>query len=318
MVIIDENTAIDESNKYFDEDSLAAKTWVNKYALTDENGRLLESTPKDMHDRIIKEVLRIENSYPNPSLNEQILQDVLYQFRYIVLGGSGMSGIGNNYKLSSLSNCFVIDSPNDSYGGICWTDQELVQLMKRRGGVGLDLSKLRPEGTKVTNDAKTSSGIVSFMERFSNSTREVSQNGRRGALMLSIDITHPDSEKFIDSKLDLTKITGANISVKISDKFMDAVKSDEIFLQKFPIDCSEEDLGITEDKSQYRDGLIYFGSKEGTYFKFVSAKRIWNKIIHNAWASAEPGVLFFDTILKESPADIYDNYKTVSTNPCGK
>lgn len=316
-MIIDEKTAIEESTKYFDEDSLAGSTWVKKYALTDDKGRLLESTPKDMHDRIIREVMRIENNYPNPTLTEDLLKEMLYHFKYIILGGSGMSGIGNDYKYSSLSNCFVIDSPEDSYGGICKTDQELVQLMKRRGGVGLDLSKLRPEGTKVTNDARTSSGIVSFMERFSNSTREVSQNGRRGALMLSIEVTHPDSEKFIDSKLDRSKITGANISVKITDKFMEDVKAGKRFLQKFPIDTPEEDLGVIEGH-EYIEGEIYFGLKDGTYFKFVDAKRLWGKIIHNAWASAEPGVLFYDTILRESPADIYPDYKTISTNPCGE
>lgn len=326
MVIIDEKTAIDESNKYFDEDSLAGSTWINKYALTDENGRLLESTPKDMHDRIIKEVMRIERSYGNEKLTEELLKEMFYHFKYIVLGGSSMSGIGNKYKHSSLSNCFVIDDPKDSYGGICKTDQELVQLMKRRGGVGLDLSRLRPEGTRVTNDAKTSSGVVSFMERFSNSTREVSQNGRRGALMLSIDVTHPDAESFIDSKLVMGKITGANISVKITDKFMDAVKLGGKFLQRFPINATDDDLGISgqyldgypEEYKDYEENKLYFGKVQGTYFKVVNAKRLWDKIILNAWKSAEPGVLFFDTIKKESPADLYPDYQTVSTNPCGE
>jgi ribonucleoside-diphosphate reductase len=315
MTFYDEETAIEESTKYFDEDSLAGKTWVNKYALTDEKGRFLESNPEQMHDRIIKEVMRIEKKYSNPQLTEDKLKEMMYHFKYIVLGGSGMSGIGNDYKYSSLSNCFVIESPTDSYGGICKSDQELLQLMKRRGGVGMDLSKLRPKGTAVTNDAKTSSGAVSFMERFSNSTREVSQNGRRGALMLSLEVTHPDAELFIDSKLDTSKITGANVSVKVTDKFMDAVKSGRKFLQKFPIDTPDEDLSIDPNK-EYKEDQLYNGGKEGTYFKFVDAKRIWDKIIKNAWASAEPGVMFFDNMLKESPADIYDGYQTVSTNPC--
>lgn len=315
MTFYDEETAIEESTKYFDEDSLAGKTWVNKYALTDEKGRFLESNPEQMHDRIIKEVMRIEKKYSNPQLTEEKLKEMMYHFKYIVLGGSGMSGIGNDYKYSSLSNCFVIESPTDSYGGICKSDQELLQLMKRRGGVGMDLSKLRPKGTAVTNDAKTSSGAVSFMERFSNSTREVSQNGRRGALMLSLEVTHPDAELFIDSKLDTSKITGANVSVKVTDKFMDAVKSGRKFLQKFPIDTPDEDLSIDPNK-EYVEDKLYNGGKEGTYFKFVDAKRIWDKIIKNAWASAEPGVMFFDNMLKESPADIYNGYQTVSTNPC--
>ena len=257
--------------------------------------------------------MRIERSYGNEKLTEELLREMFYHFKYIILGGSSMSGIGNKYKHSSLSNCFVIDDPRDSYGGICKTDQELVQLMKRRGGVGLDLSRLRPEGTRVTNDAKTSSGVVSFMERFSNSTREVSQNGRRGALMLSISIEHPDAEAFIDSKLAMGKITGANISVKITDKFMDAVSLGGKFLQRFPIDTRDEDLevngqhldGYPEEYEGYEEDKLYFGKFPGTYFKVVDAKRLWNKIIFNAWKSAEPGVLFFDTIKKESPADIH-------------
>jgi len=284
--------------EYFNGDELAARVWVNKYALKDSYGNLYELTPDDMHWRIAKEIARIESKYPNP-LSENELYDLLKQFKYIVPQGSPMSGIGNIYQIASLSNCFVIgeNKPADSYGGIMKIDQEQVQLMKRRGGVGHDLSHIRPKGSPVLNSALTSTGVVPFMERYSNSTREVAQDGRRGALMLSISIKHPDAENFIDAKLEQGKVTGANVSVKIDDDFMKAVVSSKNYIQRFPID-----------------------SKNADYTKEIEAKQLWKKIVHNAWKSAEPGILFWDTIIKESVPDCYSDlgFKTVSTNPCGE
>ena len=286
------------SKEYFGGDELAAQVWVNKYALKDSQGNLYERTPEDMHWRLAREIARIEKKYPNP-LNEQELFDLFDHFRYIVPQGSPMTGIGNNFQVSSLSNCFVIgvDGEADSYGGIFKIDEEQVQLMKRRGGVGHDLTHIRPEGSPVKNSALTSTGIVPFMERYSNSTREVAQGGRRGALMLSVAIKHPDSEKFIDAKMVQGKVTGANVSVKIDDDFMRAVESEETYTQQYPV-YSNDPLVSTQ----------------------VNAKALWNKIIHNAWSSAEPGVLFWDTILRESVPDCYADlgYRTVSTNPCGE
>ena len=286
------------AKEYFHGDSLAGDVWANKYALKDSEGNLYELTPDEMHHRIAREVARIEKKYPNP-LTEEAIFEVLKDFRYIVPQGSPMAGIGNNYQISSLSNCFVIGNKGnaDSYGAIMKTDQEQVQLMKRRGGVGHDLSQLRPTGSPVNNCALTSTGVVPFMERYSNSTKEVAQDGRRGALMLSISIKHPDSEAFIDAKMTPGKITNANVSVKITDEFMQCVKEDKPFLQQYPID-----------------------SPNPTYTKEVNARALWNKIIHNAWQSAEPGVLFWDTITRESIPDCYADlgFRTVSTNPCGE
>jgi len=288
--------AFRKSLEYFKGDELAARVWINKYALKDSFGHIYELTPDDMHKRIASEITRIEKRYPNPLSYEEIYE-LLKDFRYIVPQGSPMAGIGNNFQVASLSNCFVIGNMADSYGGILKTDEEQVQLMKRRGGVGHDLSHLRPSGTPVLNSALTSTGVVPFMERFSNSTREVAQDGRRGALMLSISIKHPDAENFIDAKLEAGKITGANISVKIDNEFMEAVIHNKPYIQQFPID-----------------------SPNPVVKKEIDARKLWNKIIHNAWKSAEPGVLFWDTIIKESVADCYASYgfKTTSTNPCGE
>ena len=327
MKIYSEQQALIESSRYFDGDILAATTWINKYALRNEQGELLEISPKDMHDRMIKEILRIENNYDNPLLTEDLLKELFYNFRYVIPGGSIMSGLGNTFKHTSLSNCFVIESPCDSYGGIFRADQELVQLMKRRGGVGMDLSHLRPMNAKVTNDAKTSSGLVSFMDRFSNSCREVAQNGRRGALMLSCSVIHPDAEKFIDAKLQEGKVTGANISVKITNEFMKAVKDKQHFLQKFPITEDTWNLvDFKDDPSSCYElngkaleiGKLYEGKKPGTYVRLIEAHKLWNKLMKNAWKSAEPGILFFDKITEESPADFYEGYQSTSTNPCGE
>lgn len=285
------------SVEYFHGDELAANVWMNKYALRDGN-RIFELNPDMMHHRLAAEFARIEQNYPNPMSEEEIYQ-LMKDFKYIVPQGSPMSGIGNDFQIVSLSNCFVIGNPcnSDSYGGIMKTDQEQVQLMKRRGGVGHDLSHIRPLGSPVKNSALTSTGIVPFMERFSNTTREVAQGGRRGALMLSISIKHPDAENFIDAKLEQGKITGANISVKITDEFMDCVINDRPFVQQYPIDSSTPCMK-----------------------KEINARALWNKIINNAWASAEPGVLFWDTIIHESVPDRYADfgYRTVSTNPCGE
>ena len=285
------------SKEYFGNDELAANVWMNKYALRDGDA-IYELNPDMMHRRLAAEFARIERNYPNP-LSEEAIYGLLKDFRYIIPQGSPMSGIGNNYQVVSLSNCFVIGNPenSDSYGGIMKIDQEQVQLMKRRGGVGHDLSHIRPYGSPVKNSALTSTGIVPFMERFSNTTREVAQGGRRGALMLSISIKHPDAERFIDAKLEQGKITGANISVKITDEFMQCVKSGTPFVQQYPID-----------------------SPTPAVRKEIDARLLWNKIINNAWSSAEPGVLFWDTILRESVPDCYSDfgYRTVSTNPCGE
>ena len=284
--------------KYFNGDQLAADVWMNKYALKDSDGNIFELTPDDMHHRIASEIARIENRYPNPMTEEEVFE-VLKDFRYIVPQGSPMAGIGNDFQISSLSNCFVIgtNGQSDSYGAIMKIDQEQVQLMKRRGGVGHDLSHIRPAGSPVKNCALTSTGVVPFMERYSNSTKEVAQDGRRGALMMSISINHPDSESFIDSKMEQGRITNANVSVRISDDFMKAVKEGKPFVQKYPVD-----------------------SENPLYTKEIDAKRLWDKIIHNAWQSAEPGVLFWDTITRESIPDCYADlgFKTLSTNPCGE
>ena len=290
--------AFEESLQYFQGDELAARVWVNKYAVKDSYGNIYEKSPQDMHWRLANEIARIEKKYPNPLSAEELFQ-LFDRFRYIVPQGSPMSGIGNNYQVASLSNCFVIgiDGAADSYGGIIKIDEEQVQLMKRRGGVGHDLSHIRPKGSPVKNSALTSTGIVPFMERYSNSTREVAQDGRRGALMLSVSIKHPDSESFIDAKMTEGKITGANVSVKIDNDFMEAAVSGKPYLQQYPIDA-----------------------KEPTYTKEVDATALWKKIVHNAWQSAEPGILFWDTIINESVPDCYADlgYKTISTNPCGE
>ena len=286
------------ATKYFDGDTLAANVWMNKYALKNSAGELFELTPDDMHLRIASEIERIEKKYPNPISAEEIF-NLLKGFKYIIPQGSPMAGIGNNFQVSSLSNCFVIgdDVNTDSYGGILKVDQEQVQLMKRRGGVGHDLSHIRPTGSPVKNSALTSTGIVPFMERYSNSTREVAQDGRRGALMLSVSIKHPDAVDFIDAKMEQGKVTGANISVKINDKFMEAVINDNKFTQQFPVE-----------------------SKNPRIKKEIEARPLWNKIIYNAWKSAEPGILFWDTVQRESIPDCYADlgFKTLSTNPCGE
>lgn len=290
--------AYEASLQYFGGDELAARVWVNKYAVKDSFGNIYEKSPADMHWRIANEVARIESKYPNP-LSAKELFDLLDHFKYIVPQGSPMSGIGNNYQIASLSNCFVIgvDGSADSYGAIIKIDEEQVQLMKRRGGVGHDLSHVRPKGSPVKNSALTSTGIVPFMERYSNSTREVAQDGRRGALMLSVSIKHPDSESFIDAKMEEGKITGANVSVKMDDEFMKAAIEEQPYLQQYP---------ILSDKPIYK--------------KEIDASSLWKKIVHNAWKSAEPGVLFWDTILRESVPDCYADlgFRTVSTNPCGE
>ncbi len=290
--------ALQASLSYFNNDELAATVWINKYALKDSDGNLYESSPNDMHQRIAKEIARIEQKYKNP-LTEKEIFEVIKDFKYIVPQGSPMAGIGNPFQIASLSNCFVIgnNGESDSYGGILKIDQEQVQLMKRRGGVGHDLSHIRPKGSPVKNSALTSTGIVPFMERYSNSTREVAQDGRRGALMLSVSINHPDAEDFIDTKLEQGKVTGANVSVRIDDAFMKAVKADEKYTQLYPT-----------------------FSKNPLYTKEIEATKIWKKIVHNAWKSAEPGILFWDTIINESVPDCYADlgYKTVSTNPCGE
>ncbi|MFO7369689.1 MAG: adenosylcobalamin-dependent ribonucleoside-diphosphate reductase [Bacteroidales bacterium] len=283
---------------YFKGDELAATVWVNKYALKDSFGKIYEKNPDQMHWRIANEIHRIEQKYPNP-IPLMVIHSLLKDFKYIIPQGSPMTGIGNNFQIASLSNCFVIgnNGASDSYGGIMKIDQEQVQLMKRRGGVGHDLSHIRPKGTPVLNSALTSTGVVPFMERYSNSTREVAQDGRRGALMLSISIKHPDSEKFIDAKLEKGKVTGANISVRINDEFMKAVVNNEPYIQQYPVD-----------------------SPNPVYKKEIEARKLWEKIVHNAWKSAEPGILFWDTIARESVPDCYADfgYRTVSTNPCGE
>lgn len=290
--------AFQTSLKYFDGDELAARVWVSKYAMKDSFGNIFEVSPTDMHHRIAKEIARIESKYANP-MNEQEVFGLLDHFRYIIPAGSPMTGIGNNHQVASLSNCFVIgiEGDADSYGAIMRLDEEQVQLMKRRGGVGHDLSQIRPKGSPVNNSALTSTGLVPFMERYSNSTREVAQDGRRGALMLSVSIKHPDSEAFIDAKMTEGKVTGANVSVKIDDAFMQAAIDGKPYTQQFPIDSADPQVK-----------------------KEISAKALWQKIVHNAWKSAEPGILFWDTIIRESIPDCYADlgFRTVSTNPCGE
>ena len=292
------NEAFEASKKYFEGDELAARVWATKYALKDSQGNYFELTPDDMHRRIAREIARIERKYKNP-MDEQLLFDLMSHFRYLVPQGSPMAGIGNNLQVGSLSNCFVIglNGEPDSYGGIIKIDEEQVQLMKRRGGVGHDLSHLRPKGAEVKNSALTSTGLVPFMERYSNSTREVAQDGRRGALMLTVSVKHPDSEAFVDAKMTEGKITGANVSVKIDDAFMQAAIEGKEYTQQYPIHA---------EKPKYTQN--------------IDATTFWNKIIHNAWQSAEPGVLFWDTIIRESLPDCYADlgFKTVSTNPCGE
>ena len=295
---LDPDTVRKMATEYFNGDELAANVWINKYALKDSQGEIYEMTPDDMHWRLAREIARVEKKYPNP-LTDLDVYILLKDFKYIIPQGGPMAGIGNDFQISSLSNCFVIGNKgnSDSYGGILKIDQEQVQLMKRRGGVGHDLSHIRPEGSPVKNSALTSTGIVPFMERYSNSTREVAQDGRRGALMLSISIKHPDSENFIDAKMSKGKVTGANVSVKIDDEFMKAVRLNKPYVQQYPID-----------------------SDKPVYSKEIDAKKLWDKIIHNAWASAEPGILFWDTVIRESVPDSYADlgFKTVSTNPCGE
>ena len=290
--------AYEATLKYFEGDELAAKVWVNKYALKDAAGNIYEETPTDMHWRLAKEIARVEKNYNNPITDKELF-DLFDRFKYIVPQGSPMTGIGNNFQIASLSNCFVIgiDGPADSYGAIIHIDEEQVQLMKRRGGVGHDLSHIRPKGSPVKNSALTSTGLVPFMERYSNSTREVAQDGRRGALMLSVSIKHPDAESFIDAKLEQGKVTGANVSVKIDDDFMQSVVDGKSYVQQYPVTSSNP-----------------------TFTKEIDANALWRKIVHNAWKSAEPGVLFWDTILRESVPDCYADlgFRTVSTNPCGE
>jgi ribonucleoside-diphosphate reductase alpha chain len=290
--------AFENALEYFQGDELAARVWVNKYAVKDSQGYLYELTPEDMHWRLAREVARIEKKYANP-MSEEELFGLFQRFKYIVPQGGPMAGIGNAQQVASLSNCFVIgdEGPSDSYGGIMKVDQEQVQLMKRRGGVGHDLSHIRPKGSPVKNSALTSTGIVPFMERFSNSTREVAQDGRRGALMLSVSVRHPDSEKFIDAKMEQGKVTGANVSVKIDDGFMKSVVDGTEYQQQYPVDATNPKVK-----------------------KNINARGLWEKVVHNAWKSAEPGILFWDTIIRESVPDCYADlgYRTMSTNPCGE
>ncbi len=290
--------AYEASVKYFGGDELAAKVWANKYALKDSQGNIYELTPDDMHHRLASEIVRIEQKYPEPMTHDEVFE-LMRDFRYIVPQGSPMTGIGNNFQVGSLSNCFVIglDGGPDSYGGVLRIDEEQVQLMKRRGGVGHDLSHIRPKGMPVKNSALTSTGIVPFMERYSNSTREVAQDGRRGALMLTVSVKHPEAEAFIDAKMTEGKVTGANVSVRIDDAFMQAAADGTVYTQKYPVD-----------------------SDSPVVTKEVDAAALWSKIIHNAWRSAEPGVLFWDTITRESLPDCYADlgFRTISTNPCGE
>ena len=287
-----------EAVEYFNGDELAANVFLSKYALRDESGNLLEHTPDDMHRRLAREFARIEAKYPNP-LSEDQIYGYLKDFKYIIPQGSPMSGIGNDYQIQSISNCFVIEQPNDSYGGILFADQEQVQIMKRRGGVGMDISTIRPRGMNTSNAAKTTDGIGVFMERFSNSCREVAQGGRRGALMLTIDCRHPEVETFIDIKRDLRKVTGANISIRFTDEFMRAVETDSTFTLRWPVEKNPGEAEIT---------------------KAVSAKQVWEKFVDAAWSSAEPGALFWDTVVDQGIVDCYhdEGYRTISTNPCGE
>ena len=284
--------------EYFEGDELAASVWLNKYALKDSLGNIYEDSPEAMHNRMVTEISRIENKYDNP-LPKEVIENVLKKFKYVIPQGGSMSGIGNNFQAASLSNCFVIGSKgnSDSYGGVMKIDEEQVQLMKRRGGVGHDLSHIRPKGSPVMNSALTSTGIVPFMERYSNTTREVAQDGRRGALMLSLLVKHPDIEEFVDAKLDGVKVTGANVSVKIDEDFMLAVENGSKYTLQYPVDAESPKVKVD-----------------------IDAKHLWKKIVHNAWKSAEPGILFWDNILKESIPDCYCDFDftTVSTNPCGE
>lgn len=317
-----------ETLKYFDGDELATDVWIKKYCLKNNFGELLEKSPEDMHRRLAREFARVEKTYPD-SMTENEIFDLLDRFKYIIPGGSQMSGIGNDLTRTSLSNCFVIESPIDSYGGIMKTDEEQIQIMKRRGGVGHDISTLRPSGAVANNSILGSiAGSTLYMERYSNSTREVAQDGRRGALMLSMDVRHPDVDKFIDAKLEHGRVTGANISVRVSDEFMEAVKKDEDFIQVFPIDY-DINSHVAFSESLYNNlieydklyHLKYKNDEEGEccYAKRISARKLWDKIIKNAWQSAEPGVLFWDNILKESVANCYGiEWKETSTNPCGE
>ena len=290
--------AYEASLKYFNGDELAARVWVNKYAMKDSFGNIFEKSPEDMHWRIAREIERIEKKYPNPMTAQEVF-GLLDHFRYIIPAGSPMTGIGNTHQVASLSNCFVIglEGDADSYGAIMRIDEEQVQLMKRRGGVGHDLSHLRPKGSPVNNSALTSTGLVPFMERYSNSTREVAQDGRRGALMLSVSIKHPDAEAFIDAKMTEGKVTGANVSVRIDDEFMQAATQGKPYTQQFPVDAANPQVK-----------------------KDIDADKLWKKIVHNAWKSAEPGILFWDTIIRESIPDCYADlgFRTISTNPCGE
>lgn len=296
--IYSNDEAFKAASEYFNGDELAARVWVNKYSLKDSDGNIYEESPVDMHNRLASEIARIENKYINPMSKDEIF-DLLKDFKYIVPQGGPMAGIGNNLQIVSLSNCYVIgnDGDSDSYGGIMKIEEEQIQLMKRRGGVGHDLSNIRPKGSAVKNSALTSTGVVPFMERYSNATREVAQDGRRGALMLSLSIKSPSAEDFIDAKMEQGKVTGANISLRIDDEFMEAVKSDGVYRQQYPID-----------------------SPSPSIVKDIKAKDLWKKLVHNSWKSAEPGILFWDTIIKESVADSYADlgYKTISTNPCGE
>lgn len=292
--MIKNSDALEASKVYFAGDELAADVFVGKYALRDNDNNLLESTPEDMHRRLAKEFARIEKKYPNP-LSEDEIFGYFDHFKYLIPQGSPMSAIGNPFQIQSISNCFVIPSPHDSYAGILTTDQQQAQIMKRRGGVGFDISNIRPKGSSTLNAAKTTDGIGVFMERFSNTCREVAQNGRRGALMLSISVHHPEIQTFIDIKKDKKKVTGANISIRLSDEFMNAVEKGEEVELRWPVD-----------------------SKTPKIRKMVDAKKIWLSIVHAAWFSAEPGLLFWDNVLKYTPADIYAKfgYRTISTNPC--
>lgn len=293
--------AVAGARKYFKGDDLAATVWVSKYALKDSWGKIFEGSPEQMHERIASELVRIEQKYPNPMSMDEMME-LLHDFRYVIPQGGPMTGVGNDLQVASLSNCFVIghEKPADSYGGIIRIDEEQVQLMKRRGGVGHDLSHIRPTGSPVLNSALTSTGIVPFMERYSNSTREVAQDGRRGALMLSLSVKHPDAERFIDAKMESGKVTGANVSIKLDDEFMNAVVDGRSYNQQFPINLAKDKKPLVTQQ--------------------IDARTLWNKIIHNAWKSAEPGVLFWDTIIRESVADCYadQGFTTVSTNPCGE
>ena len=296
MSMADFEQVITDSQKFFNGDDLAASVFATKYALCDKAGNYYETSPDDMHRRLSKEFYRMESKYPNP-MSENEIYELLKGFKYIVPQGSPMSGIGNTHQIQSISNCFVIESPHDSYGGICKTDQELVQIAKRRGGVGFDISSIRPKGLSTGNCARTTDGIELFMDRFSNSCREVAQGGRRGALMLTISVHHPQIRDFIKIKRDLTRVTGANISVKLSDEFLNAVDKDEKFQLRFPVD--DDEPIISED---------------------ISAKDLWDEIIKSAHACAEPGLLFWDTAKKLTPSDIYtsEGFGSTSTNPCGE